>query len=146
MLSSISGIVSTPFSGMYAASKYAVEALSDALRRELLSHGVSVSVVQPGYVRTQIIASSRKATEDIYEEQKSELLAVYPGAAKRAGMEQMMAAQPGPEGTTTPAIVDALTSAFPKTRYPVAGAMGLSAQSISWLVWALSDRVKDFLF
>jgi short-subunit dehydrogenase len=146
MISSISGFVSSPFSGIYAASKFAVEALSDALRRELLSHGVSVSVVQPGYVRTQIIATSRKATEEVYKEQSSQMLALYPGVAKREGMEEMMAQQPGPELTTTPGIVHALTAAHPKTRYPVAGALGLSATAISWMVWSLSDRVKDFLF
>lgn len=146
MLSSISGFVSTPFSGIYAASKFAVEALSDALRRELLHHGVSVSVVQPGYVRTAIIASSRKASETQFEEQKVELLELYPAAVKRGGMEKMLSEQPGPDVTTTPAIVHALTSAVPKTRYPVAGALGMSATFISWFVWTTSDRIKDFLF
>lgn len=146
MISSIAGFFSSPFSGAYAASKYAVEALSDALRRELLDHGVSVSVVEPGYVRTQIIATSRKTTEEIYQERKSEILAVYPGAAKRDGMEEMMAQQVGPEVTTTPAIEHALTAKLPKTRYPVAGALGLSAKFISWLVWGLSDRLKDAMF
>ena len=51
MVSSISGFVSSPFSGVYSASKFAIEAISDALRRELGPHGVSVSVVQPGYVQ-----------------------------------------------------------------------------------------------
>mmetsp|Transcript_119388 Transcript_119388/g.234583 ORF Transcript_119388/g.234583 Transcript_119388/m.234583 type:complete len:310 (-) Transcript_119388:44-973(-) len=143
MLSSVSGFVSSPFSGAYAASKYAVEALSDSLRRELVEHGVSVSVVQPGYVRTQIIASSVKASEEQYLERKSEMLSLYPGAAKRDGMEQMMAEQVGPDVTTTPAIEHALIAAYPKTRYPVAGAMGLSAKFISWMVWALSDRLED---
>lgn len=146
MVSSVSGITSSPFSGIYAASKFAVEAISDALRRELRAYGVSVSVVQPGYVSTQIIASSRKATDISFKEQASDLLNIYPTAAKRAGMEEMMAQQPGPDVTTTPAIAHALTSAHPKTRYLVAGAFGIHATAISWLVWALSDRLEDLMF
>jgi short-subunit dehydrogenase len=146
MLSSVSGFVASPFSGIYAASKFAVEALSDSLRRELQHHGVSVSVIQPGYVRTQIISSSRKNSQEQFEEQQADLLALYPTAAKRAGMEKMMSEQPGPEVTTTPAIVHALTAAHPKTRYPVASGMGLSATFISWIVWLVSDRVEDVIF
>lgn len=145
MVSSLSGFISSPLSGVYAASKFAVEALSDALRREVAQHGVSVSVVQPGYVKTQIIATSRKATEEEFQEKGAQMLAVYPGVAKRAGMEEMMASMKGPEHTTTPAIVHALVSAFPKTRYPVAEAIGMSATTISWMIWALSDRLKDIM-
>lgn len=143
MVSSIAGFISSPFSGVYAASKFAVEAISDALRRELAVHGVSVSVVQPGYVKTQIIATSRKGE---FYEKGSQMVALYPGVAKRAGMEAMMERMPGPELTTTPAIVHALVSAFPKTRYPVAQAMGMSATTISWVMWLLSDRVQDRFF
>lgn len=146
MVSSLAGFISSPFSGVYAASKFALEALSDALRRELAAHGVSVSVVQPGYVKTQIIATSRKSSEEQYQEKGSQMLAVYPGVAKRAGMEAMMEKMAGPELTTTPAIVHALVSAFPKTRYPVAQAMGMSAATISWVMWSMSDRIKDLMF
>lgn len=145
MISSVAGFVSNAFSSVYCASKFAVEAISDALRKEMLAHGVSVSVVQPGYVKTQIIARSINASAEEFEHKKEAMFALYPKTAKRLGMAEMMAKQPGPESTTTPAIVHALTSPFPKTRYPVASANGLSAKTISWLVWALSDRLKDML-
>jgi NAD(P)-dependent dehydrogenase (short-subunit alcohol dehydrogenase family) len=146
MLSSIGGFVGGPFSGVYAASKFAVEALSDSLRRELQHHNVSVSVIEPGYVRTQLIASSRKSSQEQYNQQEAQLLALYPAVGNPAEMEVMMSTQPGPEVTTTPAIVLALTAAHPKTRYPVAGAAGLSATVIAWIVWLLSDRMEDALF
>lgn len=149
MLSSISGIVSTPFQGLYAMSKYAVEALSDALRREVTRHGVSVSIIEPGYVKTQIMKTSLrgKGPDGVeIEPQNADMLALYPAAIKRDGMAEMMERMPGPETTTTPAIVHALTSAFPKTRYPVAQASGLSGRVLSWLAWLLTDRLKDVAF
>ena len=45
---SISGIVTTPFSGAYAASKAALHAVADAMRMELASFGIRVVTVQPG--------------------------------------------------------------------------------------------------
>jgi NAD(P)-dependent dehydrogenase (short-subunit alcohol dehydrogenase family) len=53
---SVSGRIALPFAGPYAASKFAVEALSDSLRRELASSGVAVTLIEPGPVRTPIWA------------------------------------------------------------------------------------------
>jgi hypothetical protein len=53
-ISSVSGRLTFPFIGAYAASKHALEALSDALRRELRMWGIDVIVLQPGPVRTEI--------------------------------------------------------------------------------------------
>ncbi len=53
-ISSVSGATAFPFLGAYAAAKFALEALSDALRRELGVYGIAVSVVQPGGVATPI--------------------------------------------------------------------------------------------
>lgn len=60
-ISSVSGILVTPFMGPYAASKFAVEAISDALRRELSLYGIKVVNVQPGPIKTEIW---RKAKEE----------------------------------------------------------------------------------
>ena len=51
---SIAGRIALPFAGPYAASKFAVEALSDSLRRELILSGVRVTLIEPGPVRTPI--------------------------------------------------------------------------------------------
>ncbi len=53
-ISSVSGRIAYPFMGPYAASKHALEALSDSLRRELMIYGVDVIVIQPGSVDTPI--------------------------------------------------------------------------------------------
>ncbi len=53
-ISSISGLASSPFIGPYAASKYALEALSDALRLELRPWGIPVVLIEPGTIATPI--------------------------------------------------------------------------------------------
>ena len=53
-MSSIGGRVANPLFGPYSASKFALEAMSDALRREVAPHGVRVVVVEPGGIATPI--------------------------------------------------------------------------------------------
>ncbi len=53
-VSSIGGRVALPMVGAYNASKFALEAVSDSLRREIRPHGVDVIVVEPGGVKTPI--------------------------------------------------------------------------------------------
>jgi NAD(P)-dependent dehydrogenase (short-subunit alcohol dehydrogenase family) len=53
-ISSVSGQITLPFTSGYAASKHGLEALSDAMRRELAIYGIRTIVVQPGAVRTPI--------------------------------------------------------------------------------------------
>jgi NAD(P)-dependent dehydrogenase (short-subunit alcohol dehydrogenase family) len=53
-ISSVGGKVSMAGWGPYASSKYALEAVTDSLRRELAPHGVRVVVVEPGFVRTEM--------------------------------------------------------------------------------------------
>lgn len=60
-MSSVSGFLTSPFLGPYAASKHAVESLSDALRRELdIISGIKVIVVEPGPVQSEIWDKSKK--------------------------------------------------------------------------------------
>ena len=53
-ISSVGGRLVAPFAGAYQASKHALEALSDALRRELMIYGIDVVVIEPGAVVTPI--------------------------------------------------------------------------------------------
>jgi nucleoside-diphosphate-sugar epimerase len=60
-VSSTNGFMVTPFMGAYSASKYALEAVSDALRLELAPWGIEVAVVQPGAMRTAFSARAKDA-------------------------------------------------------------------------------------
>jgi short-subunit dehydrogenase len=65
-ISSVSGIISTPFLGPYCASKAALNSLTDCLRRELLLFDVPVVLVMPGPTKTPIWAKAREA-KTMYE-------------------------------------------------------------------------------
>jgi short-subunit dehydrogenase len=63
-VSSVAGRIVTPFMGPYAASKFALEALSDALRLELSPYGVHVILIEPGPIRTGFGEASRSASDE----------------------------------------------------------------------------------
>ena len=115
-VSSMGGRMTLPGGGVYHASKYAVEALSDALRFETRGFGIGVSVVAPGPVRTGFA---------------EEATAVPEGDGPYAGFMRGVAARnsaaydrPDARGTldaedVAEVIVTALESSRPKARYPV---------------------------
>src|SRR3546814_13347912 len=55
-VSSVAGLVSAPGFGYYSATKYAIEAITDALRDEVAAQGISVLAVEPGAFRTNAYA------------------------------------------------------------------------------------------
>jgi short-subunit dehydrogenase len=66
-ISSVSGKFSTPFLGVYAASKHAVEGFSNALRKEMLLSGIKVSIVGPGSIKTPIWDKGFEASKSRHE-------------------------------------------------------------------------------
>jgi NAD(P)-dependent dehydrogenase (short-subunit alcohol dehydrogenase family) len=71
-ISSLAGIIGLPFSGLYSASKFALEGVSESLRMECRAFGIRVVLVEPGDFRTQITARRRTVqaaeTNDAYRE------------------------------------------------------------------------------
>lgn len=53
--------MSRPFGGLYAASKHAIEAITDALRYELKAFGIRVAVVEPGQYATSLLDNATEA-------------------------------------------------------------------------------------
>lgn len=60
-MSSVSGLFANPFLGPYAASKFALEAISDSLRRELFMYDIQVVLIQPGNIATPIWVKAKEA-------------------------------------------------------------------------------------
>ncbi|HSI35638.1 MAG TPA: SDR family oxidoreductase [Tepidisphaeraceae bacterium] len=77
-VSSVSGLLAFPFLGAYAASKFAVEAMSDALRIELSPWRIRVALVEPGPVATPIWAKAKSAGEGQAARWGPEACALYP--------------------------------------------------------------------
>jgi NAD(P)-dependent dehydrogenase (short-subunit alcohol dehydrogenase family) len=65
LVSSIGGRVAVPYNGPYAASKHAIEALGDALRGELYSSNIHVSLIEPGSVKTPIWDKARATADGV---------------------------------------------------------------------------------
>lgn len=57
-VSSIAGLVARPFGGIYAATKHAIEAISESLHHELRPFGIRVAVVEPGQFETSLLANA----------------------------------------------------------------------------------------
>jgi NAD(P)-dependent dehydrogenase (short-subunit alcohol dehydrogenase family) len=66
-ISSISGRLAQPGSGYYSAPKFALEGMSDALRKELKPLGIQVMVVEPGAFRTSFAGRSLQGTKHVIE-------------------------------------------------------------------------------
>jgi len=141
-MSSVSGRFASPYLGPYAASKFALEALSDALRVELRHSGVRVALVEPGCVDTPIWGKSRAAADQRAAEAPSGALDHYQDdiAAVRA-MSQRAAETAMPPERVVRAVVHALESPRPKTRYVVGG----EARVATFLMGILPTRARDFL-
>jgi NAD(P)-dependent dehydrogenase (short-subunit alcohol dehydrogenase family) len=76
-VSSISGRVSAPFMGAYSASKYALEALADALRLELRPWGVAVSLIEPGAIDTDVWRNAQDQAQETENAMSSEHRRLY---------------------------------------------------------------------
>lgn len=147
-IGSLAGVVAGPGSASYSASKFAVEGITDSLRLEVADMGISVSLLQPGYVKSKMGGKAHVDSEKSYgvsaEEYSRYRETVFEGFfAKDKALTETAAA---PAETTTPAIVDAITSPTPKTRYAVAYVDdGLPAWLVISLRGLLSDRVWDVI-
>jgi NAD(P)-dependent dehydrogenase (short-subunit alcohol dehydrogenase family) len=139
-ISSVGGKVAMATFGPYGATKFALEAVSDALRRELAPLGVHVVVVEPGGVRTEMgergIATTGRLAEAMsppHQERYGDLV--------HAVIELTAAGTMGGSSPEQAAriITRAVTAAKPRTRYTV----GRDAAMLTRLVRVLPDRALD---
>ena len=117
-ISSVSGLFTTPGTGAYNASKYAIEALADALRMELRPWRIPVSLIEPGKIRTDMWGGALDdydhLTKQLSEGHRRLYASHLAGTRKLLGRMQKLAADPK---KVTKAVEHALTSRRPKRRY-----------------------------
>ncbi|SDH89172.1 NADP-dependent 3-hydroxy acid dehydrogenase YdfG [Pseudomonas benzenivorans] len=111
-IGSVSGRLATPLSGCYAATKHALEAVSDALRVELGIYGIEVVIIEPGPIRTPIWS---KAPPD------SRYLGTdYAGAMQALlGLVERNGARGAPVASVSRTLLKAIEAPRPKPRYPL---------------------------
>jgi hypothetical protein len=114
MMSSVGGKVGMPFVGPYNTSKFALEGLSESLRRELMLYGVDVIVIAPGAIATPIWDKADALDISAYEKTP-----YGPSVSKvKSYMTEMGRKGLAPEKIGE-VVHTALTTAKPKTRYIV---------------------------
>jgi NADP-dependent 3-hydroxy acid dehydrogenase YdfG len=136
-ISSIVGRTSFPAMGVYGATKYAVEALSDSLRMELAPIGIKVVLIEPGFVATDIVDASTRERGEIGVGSGVDGYGPLIEGADRFLAKQMKRAMPASVLART--IANAAESRRPHTRYlaPV------SAKGLVGVFTWLPDRVAD---
>jgi len=141
-MSSISGRVAMPFFGPYAASKFALEALTDSLRVELRPWGIEVISIQPGAIVTPIWEKSVARAEQILNDFPDEADNLYGPRLAALRQTVLKTGQNGiPAVEVAKVVARALTTKRPKTRYLV----GRDAKMGTILIKLLPDRWRDWL-
>ena len=139
-ISSLGGKVALPAYGAYAGTKFALEAVSDALRREVAPLGVQVVIVEPGGVRTEMNARGAATARDVAAGmsggqsdrygQLVQAMIAHSAAFTRRGLPAEKAAL---------VIAEATTARHPRTRYTI----GRDAALLTRLARIVPDRLLD---
>jgi NAD(P)-dependent dehydrogenase (short-subunit alcohol dehydrogenase family) len=139
-ISSIGGRVAIPLVGPYAASKFALEGMSDSLRRELRPWGMHVALIEPGAVATPIWDKGVDQADELERDAPAEVRERYGeiiDAVRKQSEKNRTEGVPPQE--VAEAVAHALTADKPKTRYLV----GRDAKMRAPVATVLPDRMMD---
>ena len=130
-IASALGRMAIPGFGWYAASKYAIEALSESLRGEVLKFGIKVVVIAPGLIHTEFVAKEFKLLSTVSHPPVYQKLL--------AGLHRLLAGEPkapGPE-IIAKAVLHAVTTSTP----PIRHALPVDSKTAVIARWLLGDRI-----
>ena len=137
-ISSMGGRLTTPLGGWYHATKYAVEALSDALRMETAPFGIDVVVIEPGGIRTEW---SGIAADHLDETAEGSAYASQIKAVANSMRSESTNKRQSPPSVIADTVEKIVTARKPRTRYVV----GFAAKPLVTLRRILPDRAFDRL-
>jgi NAD(P)-dependent dehydrogenase (short-subunit alcohol dehydrogenase family) len=138
-ISSIGGRIAFPFTGAYHAAKFGIEAVGDVFRRELRGWGISVSIVEPGSIATEIWDRGEQASGEIAGRSPRQD-ALYGKAIEKYRRTVAGVAGRGiPPDKAARAIEHALTAHRPRTRYLV----GTDAKLQARVKYVIPTRIFD---
>jgi NAD(P)-dependent dehydrogenase (short-subunit alcohol dehydrogenase family) len=122
-MASIGGRVAQPFAGPYVASKFALEAVTDVLRCELLEWGIDVIAIEPGTIATPIWEKSSQEADKVLEKLTPEQRELYgKRLAKMSKVLERQNKRGAPPEKVAAAVEKALTASRPRTRYLIGDA------------------------
>jgi len=130
-IGSVLGFLPAPYQGIYAASKHALEGYSESLDHEVRQFGIRVSVIEPGFMRTNISQNGRLAGQSLaaYASQRNGVLDV---------LRENIAKGEDPARVAS-VVLEALASRSPKLRYPA----GQQAKLLSFLKRLAPRKLMD---
>ena len=114
MISSVAGKNGNPLMSAYAASKHAIEGLSESLRREMMLFGIDVIIIAPGAVKTPIFSKAEEVDISAYKNSP-----FFPALERMRKFMLKLGESGLPAQTIAERIADALTSVRPKVRYQI---------------------------
>jgi NAD(P)-dependent dehydrogenase (short-subunit alcohol dehydrogenase family) len=136
-MGSIAGRIAYPFGAAYCASKFALEAISDAMRLEVERFGIRVVLVEPGPIHTRFGERVEREVEPLSHDEKSAYHSWYEKAYARFRRESRVGALP-PEAVAN-VVLRAATARRPRARYLVTWPAKLFAFVKRFLPDALMD-------
>lgn len=141
MISSMAGKVAMPFVGVYSASKFALEGLADAMRRETANQGVKIALVEPGGIKTPMVDAQLAQVAAMIESLNPEEEQLYGGYYR--GFQAAASASHHSTASTpeqvAAKVLAALTDDQPSPRYIAGG----DAEQLIGAAAALSDAEVD---
>ena len=138
-IGSIGGRVALPLLGPYAASKHAMEGITDSLRRELRPWGIEVSIVRPGPIATEIWERGNANADELLERMPDAAAHYGPAIERARAFAAQRTRQAVPPSAVAEVVAHALTADKPRTRYLV----GPQARLLAGLRAVLPDRWVD---
>ncbi len=139
-ISSGAGVISTPLMGVYSASKFAIEALSDAFRPELRKSGVSVILLEPGFIDTEIHDKSEHHYQKLQDCLGEEAWSYYGPSLVQGAKTNASLRKKAPKAKDAADVVfHAINSNKPRARYTV----GKDARLMRLLAPFLTSRLRD---
>lgn len=141
-ISSIGGLITVPFGGALCATKRAVDAISEALRMELLPSGIHVTLVRPAAIHTPAADRLAASADAIVEGFPAEGRARY-GERLRHFMDEMQRseAEGSPPDVVAQVIQEALEARVPHTVYLA----GKNARLMELMGRWMPDEMRDAL-
>ncbi|WP_372088728.1 SDR family oxidoreductase [Tistrella mobilis] len=139
-IGSVGGKIAMPGFGPYSAAKFAMEAVTDALRREIEKFGVKVVIITPGAVKTNMTDQGIKTADRLasvmtadQHERYDRVITAFKEQAEKFGRDGV------PAEKAAAVISRAIRARKPKTRYTV----GIEAAILTRMVRLLPERVLD---